>query len=302
MSLGTNVQFLRKRQDMTQEEFAEKLAISRQTVSKWESDTSFPEMEKLLILCDLFGCDLDTLTRGDAAASIADDSVGYDRHMNGFTWTVCIGASLPIWGVCAFLLLTSRGINEVLGIMALLIFVLFSAAIFIVGGIRHGDFVRKHPQILPFYKRAQIDAFDRKFPFLIAVPTVLILLGVIGLLGLEAFPRPEGIDTERFSQLCVAAFMAIIGISTPMYIYGGMQKAKYNITEYNEENAPTLENARKSRLKGTICSIIMLLSTVVYLIMGLGFDLWQSAAIPFAVGGLLCAVASAIVNGLVRKA
>ena len=56
MSFGENLQFYRKRKDITQEQLAEQLDVSRQTVSKWESGSSYPEMEKILQLCDLFEC------------------------------------------------------------------------------------------------------------------------------------------------------------------------------------------------------------------------------------------------------
>ena len=46
------------------EKLAERMEVSRQSVSKWESGVSFPEMEKLLVLCDMFDTDLDTLLRG----------------------------------------------------------------------------------------------------------------------------------------------------------------------------------------------------------------------------------------------
>ena len=66
MSFGQNLLFLRKmRNNMTQEELAERLNVSRQTVSKWELDASYPEMEKLLGLCELFSCTLDQLVRED---------------------------------------------------------------------------------------------------------------------------------------------------------------------------------------------------------------------------------------------
>lgn len=42
MSLGENLQFLRKRENMTQEQLAEALEVSRQSVSKWESDSTYP--------------------------------------------------------------------------------------------------------------------------------------------------------------------------------------------------------------------------------------------------------------------
>ena len=48
MSFGENLQFYRTREGLTQEELAERLEVSRQSVSKWESNTSFPEMEKLM--------------------------------------------------------------------------------------------------------------------------------------------------------------------------------------------------------------------------------------------------------------
>ena len=64
MSFGQNLQFLRKmHRGMTQEELAEKMGVSRQTISKWEMDSAFPEMEKAIVLCNLFSCSLDELLR-----------------------------------------------------------------------------------------------------------------------------------------------------------------------------------------------------------------------------------------------
>lgn len=69
MSFGKNLQFLRKlRNKMTQEELADKLQVSRQTVSKWELDTVYPEINKVLELCDLFSVSLDNILREDMTA------------------------------------------------------------------------------------------------------------------------------------------------------------------------------------------------------------------------------------------
>lgn len=66
MSFGQNLQCLRKmRNKMTQEELAERLNVSRQTVSKWELDIVYPEMENVIELCTLFSCTMDELVRGD---------------------------------------------------------------------------------------------------------------------------------------------------------------------------------------------------------------------------------------------
>lgn len=64
MSFGKNLQYLRQLSaGMTQEALAEKLNVSRQTVSKWEMDAANPEMDKALELCRIFNCSLDNLFR-----------------------------------------------------------------------------------------------------------------------------------------------------------------------------------------------------------------------------------------------
>ena len=62
MSFGKNLQYFRQLSaDMTQEALAERLNVSRQTISKWEMDASKPEMDKAIELCKVFNCSLDNL-------------------------------------------------------------------------------------------------------------------------------------------------------------------------------------------------------------------------------------------------
>ena len=65
MFFATNLQKLRKRENMSQEALAEKLDVTRQSVSKWESGASYPEMDKLISICKIFNVDMDTLVNGD---------------------------------------------------------------------------------------------------------------------------------------------------------------------------------------------------------------------------------------------
>ena len=65
MSLGNNIQYLRKINKLKQEQFAEKMGVSRQTVSRWESNEVTPELSKLVEMCSLFSCNMDELVRGD---------------------------------------------------------------------------------------------------------------------------------------------------------------------------------------------------------------------------------------------
>ena len=64
MTMGERITALRKGRGMTQEALAEKLGVTRQSVSKWELDQATPETGFAVALCDLFGVSLDYLIRG----------------------------------------------------------------------------------------------------------------------------------------------------------------------------------------------------------------------------------------------
>ena len=59
MTIGNKIYELRSGARLSQEELAEKLGVSRQSVSKWETDAAQPEFDKLIKICDLFGISLD---------------------------------------------------------------------------------------------------------------------------------------------------------------------------------------------------------------------------------------------------
>ena len=65
MNLGNNIYFLRKQKKLTQEQFAEMMAVTRQTVSRWETDEVVPELDRLTQMCSVFACTLDDLVRKD---------------------------------------------------------------------------------------------------------------------------------------------------------------------------------------------------------------------------------------------
>ena len=65
MSLGNNISFLRKQKKLTQEQLADQMKVTRQTVSRWESDEVVPELDRLVELCGIFACKLDALVRED---------------------------------------------------------------------------------------------------------------------------------------------------------------------------------------------------------------------------------------------
>ena len=69
MSLGNNIYRLRTQRNMSQGDLAEQLDVSRQSISKWETDGAVPELDKLIKLSSIFGVTLDELVHGEQAAA-----------------------------------------------------------------------------------------------------------------------------------------------------------------------------------------------------------------------------------------
>lgn len=65
MEFSTQIKKYREETGMTQEELAEKIYVTRQTISNWENDRSYPDVKSLLLLSTLFQVSLDTLVKGD---------------------------------------------------------------------------------------------------------------------------------------------------------------------------------------------------------------------------------------------
>ena len=61
MKFGDNLKLLRKERKLSQEDLAERMNVSRQSVSKWETGEAYPEMNNILQLCKIFGCKINSL-------------------------------------------------------------------------------------------------------------------------------------------------------------------------------------------------------------------------------------------------
>lgn len=73
MSFGNRLYELRKSKNVSLEELAELLDVSRQSISKWENDKAYPEMTRLLFMSDYFGVSLDYLMRGTENVANAEN-------------------------------------------------------------------------------------------------------------------------------------------------------------------------------------------------------------------------------------
>ncbi len=84
MSLGTNISYLRKQKKISQEQLAEKMNVTRQTVSRWESDEITPELSKLVYMSELFACKLDALVKEELSVQEDIYSLIQIKRINAF--------------------------------------------------------------------------------------------------------------------------------------------------------------------------------------------------------------------------
>jgi len=127
MSLGTNISRLRAERGLSQGDLAEALDVSRQSVSKWETDASVPELDKLLRLSRLFGVSLDELVTGQAPGeepAAEPDPEKPAEPASPQTAAPTVSPTFPLRKIAGLILLC----------MALFLFVMFT----ILGGIPLG--------------------------------------------------------------------------------------------------------------------------------------------------------------------
>ena len=292
MAFSDNLQFIRAQAGVTQEQLAEQLDVSRQSVSKWESGASFPEMDTLLRICDLYDVNMDTLLRGSVEESRVSDTVRYDDHMNHFSLQIALSVFAIIAGVALMILLNTLALPEMLAVALFMLILTISVVVMVAGGIQHDNFRKKHPVIQDFYTEEEKDAFHQKFVWYIAGGVGAILFGVVLLVGVFAF-LPE---KEPYESFAAAVFMLLVAGAVFSFIYGGIQEDKYKIWKYNRDNNPTPEAKKQLGRIGTACGVITLIATAIYVGLGFTRNAWGTAWWVFPVGGILCGVVSVVLD------
>lgn len=107
MTLSGKIYLLRTRRELSQEDLAAALGVSRQSVSKWETGQSVPDLDKIIRMADLFGVSVDELVReGEPPAPPQAEprAVCLMQEKKGFTGTQKAGFCMEVLGVVLFLL------------------------------------------------------------------------------------------------------------------------------------------------------------------------------------------------------
>lgn len=300
MGFSENLQSLRKIKNMSQEQLAEKLEVSRQAVSKWESGNGYPETEKLITICEILDCGMDELVKGKITADTTEEKRKYENSQNKFSKGISFGVGIILLGVTILLYFVGlSGKSEIpellqqqygiIGVTALLICVLISLPIFITLGISQENFKKKNPKLSNFYSEEEIDCYNKKFIMGIVTGVSLILIGTILLIFLYGMRI-----VEQNGTIPVVVLMSFLTIAVPILSYCGIQKDKYDIEKYNENNSE--EGKRRNIKADKICGVIMLIATAIFLSLGFILNLWKICWITFPIGGILCGIVSTILD------
>ena len=97
MGLGNKIYELRKKENLTQEQLAEKLNVTRQTISKWETNQSSPEFDKILPLCELFEISTDELLTGRKEKTAEQKEIILDTKENKKKRTIGLVSSIFLY-------------------------------------------------------------------------------------------------------------------------------------------------------------------------------------------------------------
>lgn len=258
---------------MTQEQLAMMLGVSRQSVTKWESERSYPEMDKLLKLCQVFDCTLDDLVQGDltdrqpdpaAAAPKAPpaDVFGYDEHARRLANRVSSGVFLVIFGVAVSLLFFAaadpaeailfqlpENVAAAIGTLCIFAAIAGALALTIPAGMEHSHFMRLHPYIEDFYTEEQKAQARSSFTAQLIGGIATIFFGICLLLllggssGMEPLrPRDLLVLSVNGEMLGTVAMLVCIAVGAFFIVHGGMMLARTNLANYNMAAAEVLES------------------------------------------------------------
>lgn len=294
MNFAENLRALREKNGMTQEQLAERMEVSRQTVSKWEAGGSFPEMEKMLLLTEIFDCTMDGLMKGNMQLENRNEAKLYEAHGRRVARLGTMATCICILSLAAQVL--GEYINpDFLGESGLpfLLGALLGTAIWVRLGMESSHFRKKHPYIEPFFSEEEKEAFHQKYMGSMVWGIGTLIGGVIVTAALSTL-----LDKTRMELLTGFLFLIMVAVGVSVIVHAALLASMYNVEGYNADNAWDMseEGKENGRRIGTACGVIMLIAVLCCVALTMTHFSKVFAAIPLVVGGILCGVAALLLN------
>lgn len=329
MILADKIMEERKRNGWSQEELAQKLGVSRQSVSKWESAQSVPDLNRILQLADLFSVSTDYLLKdeieskkdGDGLSESVDiskkirkvsmeEASDFLRLNEKKALLIALGVSLCI--ISPVLLIIFAGFSEssifgisemaALGIGVTVLLVLVSVSVFIF--IKCSQENKKYEYLetqeieteygVTGMVNEKKNNFSAKYHTFTALGVVLCILSCVPLL-ISSFIS----DKDYIYTTMVGVLLMIVAIAVNMFVRVGIINGSYD--KLLQEGDYTYNKKKNSTVMNRINSIYWCIATAIYLTWSFVSNRWDMTWIIWPVSGVLYAVVESIVKLVIKE-
>ena len=312
---------LRKKQGWSQEELADKMGVSRQAVSKWESAQALPDIDKMVALSQLLSVSTDYLLKdseGDEPDSFASESssrvVSLAEAERYLEWRrlasvmiaiatfLCIVSVIPLLVLPITSVYTALGISEdvagIIGVVALLVTVAIGVCLFVITGIKNGEFSYLEDDFVTAYGVKEM--LDERLAAGRTSYTVFNVIGVaICLLSPLLIVIPALASAEEILGATIPATVLSVAVAVILFIVSGVRHA--SLLRLLRRGEYSRSGRKSTRIKEAVDSVYWSMVVAVYLGWSFLSGAWDITWVVWPVAGVLSAVVSAVTNLIVDK-
>ena len=321
MILAEKIIMLRKRMNWSQEELAEKLDISRQSVSKWEVGATIPDLDKILKMSELFGVSTDYLLKDEleetepvSGRDACEGRVVTVEEANAYMTVskeVCgrIATAISLFILSPVCLIQMTALSEgsiledrmaILGFIILLVIVATGVAICIFNGMKLEKYKYLEEEVFSLQygvegivEKRKSD-FEGRFRMAVVVGVVLCIVGVIPLLFVSAFT-----ENEVTMSSSVNILLLFVAAAVHLFVRTGVVKESYDkLLQCGEY---TIENKTVNRKVSYFPGAYWMIATAIYLGYSFYTNDWHRSWIVWLVAGVLFAALYGIVREAARR-
>lgn len=292
MFYGENIVKLRQQNNMTQEDLAEKLGVSRQTIYKWETGVTYPDIDKAMDIAKLFHVSIDALMNEE----IQDTYVSKDeviKRVSKFSFSIAISIFLILFGVAILVAMSSfqKEKLEIIGTSIMLCFIFIAVLVIVFSAIQYENFKKMFQPSISFAKK-ELELENSRFVRHLIVGLICIFVGILLVVSLSLLD-------EVIISYGVSVLLFLIGVGVFFIVKESIIHDMY--TNCEDFFKPEAERKKKIDKKGAIQGVIMLTSTAVFLVWGLVFQGFHISWIAFPIGGIICGIVSCIIDSVTKE-
>lgn len=323
MILADKIILLRKKNGMNQEELADKLEVSRQSVSKWESAQSIPDLDRILQMSKIFGVSTDLLLKDELEITeetqVTDEEIGEKVSLEQASdfiskkiksaSKIALGAMLCAFSLIPLFLLIclseysmisiSEDIATAIGLPSSIIIVAVAVFLFITSGqsTKEYSFIEKKKidteyGVSGFVKQKKKD-YQPTCNTLITIGVIVCVLSIIPLFVSVAF------DDDLYVGLALCVLFLLAGIGTFFLVKACTIKGAFD--RLLQEGDYTVEKKANSHIVGTFSTVYWLCIVIAFIISIVIDSKRDYSWLLFAIGGLVYAATICILNAVLKN-